>query len=49
MEAIRHIYFLQQSLGYEYPNNPWEKDNYFIRDDYRDFVSDVLEEFEAET
>jgi hypothetical protein len=24
--------FLRQVIGYEYPNYPWEKDNYSIRD-----------------
>lgn len=36
--------FLRQVIGYEYPNNPWEKDNYFIRDEYRETVKQVLEE-----
>ena len=36
--------FLRQVVGYEYPNNPWEKDNYFIRDGYRNMVNEVLEE-----
>lgn len=36
--------FLRQVLGYEYPNHPWEKDNYFIRDDYRELVKEVLDE-----
>lgn len=36
--------FLRQVIGYEYPNNPWEKDNYFIRDEYREIVKQVLEE-----
>lgn len=36
--------FLRQVIGYEYPNNPWEKDNYFIRDEYRETVNDVLGE-----
>lgn len=35
--------FLRQVIGYEYPNNPWEKDNYFIRPDYRHVVIEVLE------
>lgn len=34
--------FLWQVIGYEYPNNSWEKDNYHIRPEYRDFVRDVL-------
>jgi hypothetical protein len=36
--------FLRQVIGYGYPNNPWEKDNYHIRDGYRNLVSKVLKE-----
>lgn len=39
--------FLRQVVGYEYPNNPWEKDNYFIRDQHRDLVKQVLKELDA--
>jgi len=35
--------FLRQVVGYEYPNNPWEKDKYFIRDGYRKMVTGALE------
>ena len=35
--------FIRQVLGYEYPTSPWEKDNYFIRDEYRSLVEEVLE------
>ena len=35
--------FLRQVIGYEYPNYPWEKDNYHVRDGYRDLVREVLE------
>jgi hypothetical protein len=38
--------FLRQIVGYGYPNNPWEKDNYRVKDEYRDLVAEVLEEFE---
>jgi len=34
--------FLRQVIGYEYPRYEWEKDNYFIRPQYREMVSDVL-------
>jgi len=34
--------FLRQVIGYDYPNNPWEKDNYRIRNGYRDLVREVL-------
>ena len=38
--------FLRQIIGYEYPNNPWEKDNYRIRDEYQGLVAEVLSELE---
>jgi hypothetical protein len=31
----------------EYPNDPWEKDNYHIRDGYREMVKDMLSEFKS--
>jgi hypothetical protein len=34
--------FLRQVIGYEYPTYEWEKDNYFIRPEYRRLVIDVL-------
>ena len=40
--------FLRQVIGYEYPNNPWEKDRYRIRDGYRELVREVLEGQEGE-
>jgi len=36
--------FLRQVLKYEYPNNPWEKDNYQIREEYRGLVEEILNE-----
>lgn len=39
--------FLRQVIGYEYPNNPWEKDNYIIRENYEALVREVLSTFEA--
>jgi hypothetical protein len=36
--------FLRQVIGYEYPNYPWEKDNYFIRPDCQHLVREVLAE-----
>lgn len=36
--------FLRQVVGYGYPNNPWEKDNYFIHPEYRNLVREVLAE-----
>jgi len=40
--------FLRQIIGYEYPNNPWEKDRYRIRDGYGELVREVLDEMEGE-
>lgn len=34
--------FLRQVIGYEYPNYTWEKDNYFIRPEYKQLVKEVL-------
>jgi len=36
--------FLRQVIGYGYPNNPWEKDEYFIHSGYRDLVEEILDE-----
>ena len=36
--------FLRQVVSYEYPNNPWEKDNYHIREGFEMLVKDVLSE-----
>ncbi len=36
--------FLRQVLKYEYPNNPWEKDNFQIVNEYKKLVEEVLEE-----
>jgi len=36
--------FLRQVIGYDYPNNPWEKDNYRMKDEYRELVAEVLRE-----
>lgn len=38
--------FLRQVVSYEYPHRPWEKDNYSIREEYRDLVIEVLAELE---
>jgi hypothetical protein len=35
--------FLRQVIGYEYPNNPWEKDNYHIRPGYEDLCRKLAE------
>ena len=34
--------FLRQVIGYEYPNYPWEKDNFSIRPDYRQLLAQVI-------
>ena len=39
--------FLRQVIGYGYPNNPWEKDDYFIRSDYRDLVKEILDQLDT--
>jgi hypothetical protein len=36
--------FLRQVVAYEYPRHGWEKDNFSIRDEYRDLVEEVLTE-----
>ena len=36
--------YLRQVIKYEYPVNPWEKDNFIIRPEYREMVREVLEE-----
>jgi len=35
--------FLRQAIGYDRPNNEWEKDNYHIRTEYRELIVDVME------
>lgn len=34
--------YLRQVIGYEYPEYSWQKDNYHIREGYRDVVTDIL-------
>jgi hypothetical protein len=36
--------FLRQVIRYEYPNNPWEKDNYRVGDEHQELVAEVLSE-----
>ena len=40
--------FLRQVVAYEYPRHHWEKDNFSIREQYRDLVSEVLEVLKEE-
>jgi len=35
--------FLRQVINFEFPNNPWEKDNFSIRDEYKELVKEVLQ------
>ena len=39
--------FLRQLLGYEYPVHPWEKDNYRLRTEYRELVTQVVKTLNA--
>ena len=34
--------FLRQIVAYEYPRHHWEKDNFSIREEYRDLVKEIL-------
>lgn len=34
--------FLRQIISYEYPNYPWEKDNYSIREGYKELVEEII-------
>lgn len=36
--------FLRQIISYEYPNNTWEKDNFYLKDEYKDMVEDIIQE-----
>jgi len=36
--------YLRQVISYEFPNNEWEKDNFKIRDEYKDLVEEVITE-----
>lgn len=38
--------YLRQIIRYEYPNYPWEKDNFMIEGRYRSMVEEVLKELE---
>lgn len=41
--------FLRQVIGYSYPNYSWEKDNYFIRDNYQELLREILDEVSSES
>jgi len=34
--------FLRQVIAYQYPNHPWEKDNFSLRNEYRQLVEDIV-------
>ncbi len=36
--------FLRQVIAYEYPNHPWEKDNFSLRKQHRSLVEEVIHE-----
>ena len=44
MGTLKKNDFLRQVIGYDYPNYPWEKDNYRVKQEYRDLVQEVLAE-----
>ena len=39
--------YLRQIIGYEYPNYPWEKDNYQIREGYKELVENLLKDLKS--
>lgn len=39
--------FLRQVIQYGYPNHHWEKDHFFIKDQYRTLVAEVLEQLKT--
>jgi hypothetical protein len=39
--------FLRQVIAYEYPTYSWEKDNFSLREEFRDLVKNVLEDLKA--
>jgi len=34
--------FLRQVIAYDYPNHEWEKDNFALREDYRQLVQEIV-------
>ncbi|HBY58161.1 MAG TPA: hypothetical protein DEG96_09975 [Candidatus Atribacteria bacterium] len=40
--------YLRQIISYEYPNYPWEKDNFRLKEEYREIVENVLLELKEE-
>lgn len=41
--------YLRQIISYDFPNHPWEKDNFRIRDEYVDLVRKVLKALKKPT
>ncbi len=41
--------YLRQIISYEYPDNNWTKNNFRIREDYRELVTELLVELDANT
>jgi len=41
--------FLRQVVAYEYPNYAWEKDNFSIREEFKDLVREVIDELKGKT
>jgi hypothetical protein len=39
--------YLRQVISYEFPNFAWEKDNFKIRDEYKELVTEVLQELKT--
>jgi len=39
--------YLRQVISYEYPNHPWEKDNFQIREEYVELVRRVLDKIKT--
>lgn len=42
--GIKKNDFLRQVVAYDYPRHPWEKDNFSVREEYRDLVEEILDE-----
>ena len=41
--------FLRQAISYEYPNYPWEKDNFKLRPEYKELVKNLMQELNGTT
>jgi len=41
--------YLRQVISYEYPNHPWEKDNFGINKEYEELLARVLKNMKAST